>query len=257
VSGSFTMQNTLAEGLHVAIIMDGNGRWATGRGLPRVAGHRAGVAAVRRAVERAPHLGITRLTLYAFSSDNWSRPAQEVRSIFWLMRAYLRLEKERLRRADVRLEVIGRRDRLPDVLVREIIQTEFATAEGRRLHLRVAVDYSSRDAITRAAAGVTSALPHDRLPSAEVLGRMLAQALTADSGEVDLLIRTGGEKRLSDFLLWESAYAELLFTDRKWPDFDATDLDAALGEFNSRQRRFGGIPAGTSHSAASSMDGER
>jgi undecaprenyl diphosphate synthase len=251
------MQSKLPEGLHVAIIMDGNGRWATRRGLPRVAGHRAGVAAVRRIVERAPDLGISRLTLYAFSSENWRRPASEVQSIFWLLRAYLRLENQRLRNTGVRLEVIGRRDRLPELLLREIVHTEFATAEGRRLHLRVAVDYSSRDAITRAAAGVATDLQHDRPPSAEVLGRMLAQALTAESGEVDLLIRTGGEKRLSDFLLWESAYAELLFTDRMWPDFDATDLDAALGEFRRRERRFGGIPAAVSHSADSLTDGGR
>jgi undecaprenyl diphosphate synthase len=250
------MQSTFPEGLHVAIIMDGNGRWATRRGLPRVAGHRAGVAAVRRTVERAPDLGISRLTLYAFSSDNWRRPASEVQSIFWLLRAYLRLEKERLRHADVRLEVIGRRDRLPELLLREIVQTELATAEGRRLYLRVAVDYSSRDAITRAAAGVSTALCEDPPPSADLLRGMLMQALTADSGEVDLLIRTGGEKRLSDFLLWESAYAELLFTDRMWPDFDATDLDAALREFRRRERRFGGVPA-ASHSAAPSTGGAR
>jgi undecaprenyl diphosphate synthase len=249
------MQSNLPEGLHVAIIMDGNGRWATRRGLPRVAGHRAGVAAVRRTVERAPDSGISRLTLYAFSSENWRRPASEVESIFWLLRAYLRLEKERLRNAGVRLEVIGRRDRLPETLLREIVHTEFATAEGRRLHLQVAVDYSSRDAITRAAAGVAAAVHHDRPPSAEVLGRLFAQALTADGGEVDLLIRTGGEKRLSDFLLWESAYAELLFTDRMWPDFDVTDLDAALGEFRRRERRFGGVPAAPPPSAASSTGG--
>ncbi len=254
------MQSTFPEGLHVAIIMDGNGRWATRRGLPRVAGHRAGVAAVRRTgrtVERAPDLGISRLTLYAFSSENWRRPASEVQSIFWLLRAYLRLEQERLRRADVRLEVIGRRDRLPERLLREIVQTEFATAEGRRLHLRVAVDYSSRDAITRAAAGVSTALSEDPPPSADLLRGMLMQALSADSREVDLLIRTGGEKRLSDFLLWESAYAELLFIDRMWPDFDATDLNAALRDFSSRQRRFGGIPAAASPSVASSMGGAR
>jgi undecaprenyl diphosphate synthase len=238
--------------LHVAIIMDGNGRWAMRRGLPRVAGHRAGVATLRRVVERAPDLGIRRLTLYAFSSENWRRPADEVQNIFWLLRAYLRLETEKLRQRDARLEVIGRRDRLPKLLLREIVQAEYATAEGRRLHLRVAVDYSSRDAITRAAAGVTAALSRDRPPSADQLGRMLAQALTADSGEVDLLIRTGGEKRLSDFLLWESAYAELLFTDRMWPDFDAADLDAALGEFGRRERRFGGLPAATARASASS-----
>ena len=171
--------------------MDGNGRWATRRGLPRVAGHRAGVAAVRRVVEHAPDVGINRLTLYAFSSNNWSRPAREVQSIFGLMRAYLRLETERLRKAGVRLQIIGRRDRLPKLLLREIGQAEFATAGNCRFHLRVAMDYSSRDAITRAAAGVSSALQHDRPPSAEELGRMLDQALTADVGGVDLLIRTG------------------------------------------------------------------
>lgn len=254
--GNFLVQDGAREGLHVAIIMDGNGRWATRRGLPRVAGHRAGVAAVRRVVEHAPDLGIRRLTLYAFSSDNWSRPAHEVQSIFWLMRAYLRLETERLRQRGARLEVIGRRDRLPKPLLREIAQAECATAEGRCLHLRVAVDYSSRDAITRAAFGVSTAFRHDRPPSAELLGRMLSQALTTGSGDVDLLIRTGGEKRLSDFLLWESAYAELLFTDRMWPDFDATGLDAALGEFRRRERRFGGVPSAW-QLAESSMDGAR
>ena len=241
----------MRKGLHVAIIMDGNGRWATQSGLPRVAGHRAGVAAVRRVVEHAPALGIRWLTLYAFSSDNWRRPADEVESIFWLMRAYLRLETERLRQHGARLEIIGRRDRLPNLLLREIGQAEYATAEGSRLHLRIAIDYSSRDTITRAVARATNALSPDQPPSADVLGRMLAQALTAESGEVDLLIRTGGVKRLSDFLLWESAYAELLFTDRMWPDFDATDLDAALAEFTRRERRFGGVPVATAHSVES------
>jgi undecaprenyl diphosphate synthase len=212
---------------------------------------------VRRVVEHAPDVGIKRLTLYAFSSDNWSRPAREVQSIFWLMRAYLRLETERLRQAGARLQVIGRRDRLPKILLREIEQAEFATAGGRRLHLRVAVDYSSRDAITRAVAGVSTALLHDRPPSAELLGRMLTQTLTDESGEVDLLIRTGGEKRLSDFLLWESAYAELLFTDRMWPDFEATDLDDAMREFRRRERRFGGVPEAPSYSVAPSLGGAR
>src|SRR5467141_4133673 len=227
--------------MHVAIIMDGNGRWATRRGLPRVAGHRAGIASVRRVVEHAPDLGIRRLTLYAFSSDNWRRPADEVEIIFWLLRAYLRLETERLRQHGIRLEIIGRRDRLPNLLLREIAQAEYATLEGRRFHLCVAVDYSSRDAITRAASGVTSALPPDR-PSTDLMGRMMAEALTAETGDVDLLIRTGGEKRLSDFLLWESAYAELLFTDRMWPDFTAADLQAAVNEFHTRERRFGTVP---------------
>jgi undecaprenyl diphosphate synthase len=242
------VQSDVRKELHVAIIMDGNGRWATRRGLPRVAGHRARVATVRRVVERAPDLGIRWLTLYAFSSDNWNRPADEVESLFWLLRAYLRMETERLRQNSVRLEIIGRRDRLDNLLLREISRAEEATAEGRRLHLRIAVDYSSRDSITRAAAGMVVALSPDRPTSSDLLRPMLAQALTAESGEVDLLIRTGGEKRLSDFLLWESAYAELLFTDRTWPDFDAADLDAALAEFKRRERRFGSVPAATTAS---------
>jgi undecaprenyl diphosphate synthase len=236
------VQNDVQKDLHVAIIMDGNGRWATRRGLPRIAGHRAGVATVRRVVEHAPDLGIRWLTLYAFSSNNWKRPADEVESLFWLLRAYLRMETEKLRQNSVRLEIIGRRDRLDDLLLQEICRAEEATAGGQRLHLRVAVDYSSRDAITRAAAGMVLGLA-DGPTSPDQLRSVLSRMLTAESGEVDLLIRTGGEKRLSDFLLWESAYAELLFTDRTWPDFDVTDLDAALAEFKRRERRFGRVPA--------------
>jgi undecaprenyl diphosphate synthase len=218
--------------MHVAIIMDGNGRWAQRRGLPRMAGHRAGVATVRRVVERAVDVGVERLTLYAFSSDNWRRPAAEVQSIFWLLRAFLRLDTERLRRRGVRLEVIGRRDRLSDVVLREIEKAEAATRKGDGLHLRVAIDYSSRDAITRAAARLFGA------------GAISLEGLSHALGaEVDLLIRTGGESRLSDFLLWECAYAELLFTEQMWPDFDGDDLDAALAQFKRRERRFGGIPA--------------
>jgi undecaprenyl diphosphate synthase len=239
------------DGLHVAIIMDGNGRWAMRRGLPRVAGHRAGIAAVRRAVERAVDLGITRLTLYAFSSENWSRPASEVQSIFWLLRAFLRLEGKRLRQRGVRLQVIGRRDRLAKSVLREIDRAESLTSAGRRLHLCVAIDYSSREAITRAAADVTAVLLNQGSSSLDSFRRLLTQALTAEGGEVDLLIRTGGEKRLSDFLLWESAYAELLFTDRMWPEFDERDLDLALEEFHRRERRFGGVPAITVQPATS------
>jgi len=232
------MQSEKRQGLHVAIIMDGNGRWATRRGLPRIAGHRAGVAALRRVVERAPDVGISRLTVYAFSSDNWRRPTSEVQGIFWLLRAFLRLETQRLRQRGARLQVIGRRDRLGKSVLREIDRTECATATGRRLHLRVAIDYSSRDAITRAAATATAG----GLPPHDSFGSLLTQALIAESGDVDLLIRTGGEKRLSDFLLWESAYAELIFTDTMWPDFDERDLESALDEFGRRQRRFGGVP---------------
>ncbi len=201
--------------LHVAIIMDGNGRWATRRGLPRAAGHRAGAQAVRRVVEAAPDLGLRALTLYAFSADNWSRPPSEVAALLRLFARHLRTETPRLATHAVRLSVVGRRDRLPAPLVAAIEAAERATADGGRLHLRLAIDYSARAAIR-------------------------AGAILPD---VDLLIRTGGEQRLSDFLLWECAYAELWFTDRMWPDFAGADLAAALADFQARERRFGGLPA--------------
>ena len=240
------MHGKFADGLHLAIIMDGNGRWATRRGLPRSAGHRAGVVALRRIVEHAPDVGIRCLSVYAFSSDNWRRPASEVQSIFWLLRAFLRLETERLRQRGARIQVIGRRDRLPQNALRAIEKAESATAAGTRLHLRVAVDYSSRYAITSAAADAAGAHHQQTPDSPDLLSCTLREALMADAGEVDLLIRTGGEKRLSDFLLWESAYAELVFTDRMWPDFDEADLDAALSEYRHRERRFGSVPVAVS-----------
>jgi undecaprenyl diphosphate synthase len=231
------MQSESHKGLHVAIIVDGNGRWATRRGLPRVAGHRAGVASVRRVVERSLDLGIARLTLYAFSSDNWRRPASEVQGILWLLRAFLRLETERLRRRGVRLRVIGRRDRLPNAVLCEIEKAESITAAGSCLSLCVAIDYSARDAITRAAIEVNAFLLNKKPSSPDLFQ--------------PLLIRTGGEKRLSDFLLWESANAELLFTDRMWSDFEVANFDTALDEFNRRERRFGEVPATNLHSATS------
>ena len=236
------IQSTLQSSskLHVAIIMDGNGRWATRRGLPRTAGHRAGAGAVRRVVEGAPSLGVTTLTLFAFSSDNWKRPAEEVEALLWLLRAYLRAEARRLAESGARLSVIGRRDRLPTRLRREIHRAEQATATGRRLHLRVALDYSSRESIARAAAGLVDLRSSSSSePLSERISRALAEA--SGSAEVDLLIRTGGEQRLSDFLLWECAYAELCFTERMWPDFDADDLRAAIDEFHRRDRRFGSV----------------
>jgi len=240
------MRHGSDHGLHVAIIMDGNGRWATRRGLPRVAGHRAGVASVRRVVERALDRGVRRLTLYAFSSDNWRRPPAEVESIFWLLRAFLRLETRRLRDRGARLQVIGRRDRLPVPVLREIEKAEMQTAGGRSIHICVAIDYSSRDAIARAATHVGAVLAGHGGPTPDLYGLLLAEALSSNGADVDLLIRTGGEKRLSDFLLWESAYAELHFTDRMWPDFNEADLDAALDEFSRRERRFGAVPESAS-----------
>jgi undecaprenyl diphosphate synthase len=207
--------------------MDGNGRWALARGLPRVAGHYAGVEAARRVVEAAPAAGVGVLTLFAFSSDNWRRPPVEVDTLMKLMGSYLDRETTRCARDGVRLEIIGRRDRLDARLRDAIGQAEAATAAGGRLRLRIAVDYSARDAILQAAGGTS--------PSRESMDGALGPA-------VDLLIRTGGEQRLSDFLLWECAYAELVFSRRMWPDFSGADLDSAVREFCGRQRRFGGIP---------------
>jgi undecaprenyl diphosphate synthase len=239
------MSRVTSSGLHVAIIMDGNGRWAARRGLPRVAGHRAGLTAARRTVEHADAMGVRCLTLYAFSSDNWRRPAAEVERIFWLLRAFLRLETEGLRKRGARLSVIGRRDRMPRAALGAIERAERVTADGRGLHLRVAIDYSSREEMARAAceaAGRGSEKGVEKVLGPERMRAAMTSALSGESGDVDLLIRTGGEKRLSDFLLWECAYAELFFTERMWPEFGEADLDAALEEFGRRERRFGAVP---------------
>ncbi len=227
------------EGIHVAIIMDGNGRWATARGRPREWGHRHGADAVRRVVESAPGLGIGTLTLYAFSSDNWARPASEVRTLMRLLSRYLGSEAKELRESDVRLCVVGRRDRLEPGLVRDIESVEADTANGRRLLLRLAVDYSSRDLLVRAVQEAASVDQLDREDMAALLGR--AMHCREPAPDVDLLIRTGGEQRLSDFLLWECAYAELLFTPVMWPDYDGEHLRAAVEEFRARDRRFGRV----------------
>jgi undecaprenyl diphosphate synthase len=223
--------------MHVAIIMDGNGRWAERRGLARSAGHRAGARAVRRIVEAAARTSLNVLTLYAFSADNWTRPAQEVASLMRLLKRYLVSETARCLENGVRLSVIGRRDRLSADLVRTIENTERLTSGGNGLQLRLAIDYSARESIARAAALV-------RGPdcSQGEFERCLADAVNSEvHAPVDLLIRTGGEHRLSDFLLWECAYAELVFVDQYWPDFDEAAFDSALREFANRDRRFGGL----------------
>lgn len=217
---------------HVAIIMDGNGRWATRRGLPRVAGHKAGANAVRRTIEAAPGLGISVLTLYAFSEDNWSRPPREVSALMKLLGRYLVQETDRCIANGVRLQAIGRRDRLPAPLAGMLGEAERRTADGRRLLLRLAIDYSSRHAILDAARKASDNFTEDRFSS--LIGP-----------DVDLLIRTSGEQRLSDFLLWECAYAEMVFTPRLWPDFNSDDLAQAVAEFQRRERRFGAISATT------------
>ena len=230
--------------LHAAIVPDGNGRWAVARGLPRAAGHRAGVDAVRRCVRAAPALGIGTLTIDALSSDNWKRPRAEVVSILGCIAGFLLGEVAGHRTEGVRVTVIGRRDRLPDDVRRVIEAAESATAAGTALHLRLAVDYSSRDAILAAAragdatpAAVGAALGADGLPARPV-------------PDLDLIVRTGGEVRLGDFLLWESAYAELVFVRTPWPEFGAGDLAAAVAEYGRRERRFGGLSAHDTRAAA-------
>lgn len=218
--------------LHIAIIMDGNGRWAMQRGLPRAAGHSAGAETLRRIVEAAPECGVGVLTVYAFSADNWKRPPAEVASLMALLEFYLQSETPRCRVNGVKMSVIGRRDRLTDAVRAAIESAERETAGGAILELRLAIDYSARDAILDAshrAGGVR-------------LTRERFEQLLGEPRPVDILIRTGGEQRLSDFLLWECAYAELMFTSRMWPDFSPYDLDRAVQQYARRERRFGAIP---------------
>jgi undecaprenyl diphosphate synthase len=225
----------LRDKLHVGIIMDGNGRWAVRRGLSRLRGHEAGIEAIRRTIEAAPGKGVGTLTLYAFSTDNWRRPKAEVTGLMALLRFYLANEVESLVRNGVRLTVIGRRDRLPHGIAAAIEGAERATAGGEALRVRIAIDYSARDAILNAAAQIVG--------SGNLTRELFSRFVTGEVGlrDVDLIIRTSGEKRLSDFLLWESAYAELHFTERMWPDFEADDLAEALTSFHRRERRFGGL----------------
>jgi undecaprenyl diphosphate synthase len=219
--------------LHVAIIMDGNGRWGVRQGLSRCDGHHAGADAVRRTVEAAPDLGVTTLTLFAFASANWQRPTDEVEALMALFRSYLAEDAPRLIDGGARLSMIGRRDRLPADLAAAAGEIETATASGNRLNLRIALDYSSREAIALAAARLGPS------GSLDDLDRLIAG--DPEIGPVDLLIRTGGEQRLSDFMLWECAFAELWFTRRMWPEFDGSDLAQAIADFRRRNRTFGAV----------------
>jgi undecaprenyl diphosphate synthase len=230
--------------LHIAIIMDGNGRWAERRGLPRLAGHHAGERALRCIVAAAPSLSVSTLTAYAFSADNWKRPAAEVNGLMALLEFHLNRQLEVCLEQGVRISVIGRRDRVPAGARRAIEDAERFTCQGKRLHLRLAIDYSSRDSLFTAWRAMGS------LPDRNCFTERF------DSPDVDLLIRTGGEQRLSDFLLWESAYAELYFTAVMWPDFGECELVAALEEFRSWQRRFGALPATIARSTDSGPGAE-
>jgi len=225
---------------HVAIIMDGNGRWARSRGLPRIAGHKRGAEAVRRTVKAAAELGIGYLTLYGFSSENWKRPPTEVDDLMGLLRLYLASEIEELDRNGVRLRVIGQRDRLHPEIVQLIGAAEARTAGNARLNLTVALSYGGRAEIAHAARCLAFEVKAGRLDPAAIDETQFARhLLTAGIPDPDLLIRTSGEKRVSNFLLWQCAYAELVFLDRLWPDFAREDLEFAVREYHGRDRRYG------------------
>ena len=230
---------------HVAVIMDGNGRWAKARGLPRTAGHKKGVDAVRRTVEAAGELGIGYLTIFSFSSENWRRPEEEVSDLMQLLRFYLRSEIADLHRNGVRLRVIGDRSRLSSDIVGLIENAETLTRDNRKLTLVVALSYGSRQEITLAARRLAEEVKAGMLDPSEITEDRFSERLfTADIPDPDLIVRTSGEKRISNFLLWQAAYAELVFVDTLWPDFTKRDLEAAIEEFHRRERRFGAT-AGT------------
>ncbi len=237
--------------IHLAILMDGNGRWAESRGLSRSAGHRAGVEAVRRIVRAAPSFGIDALTLFAFSSSNWQRDPQEVGALFGLLEKFFFSEALNASQHDVRISAIGRRDRLPSTMLSAVESAESATAGNTGLDLRIAVDYSGREAILRTACWMVSSTEVTQREFSRRLAEVTHTPEDLPSRDVDLLIRTGGEQRLSDFLLWECAYAELYFTDRMWPDFTAADLELAIRDFRGRDRRFGAVPASVASVSAS------
>ena len=225
---------------HVAVIMDGNGRWAKARGLPRTAGHKKGVDAVRRTVEAAGDLGIGYLTIFSFSSENWRRPEEEVSDLMQLLRFYLRSEIADLHRNGVRLRVIGDRSRLSNDITALIENAEALTGDNRKLTLVVALSYGSRQEITLAARRLAEEVRAGTLDPADITEDRFSEHLfTADIPDPDLIVRTSGEKRISNFLLWQAAYAELVFVDTLWPDFSKRDLEAAIEEFHRRERRFG------------------
>ena len=229
---------------HVAIIMDGNGRWARARGLPRSAGHKAGVDALRRAVRAASDFGIEILTIYSFSTENWQRPKTEVLFLLDLVKRFIRQDVAELHAAGVKIRVIGSRGDLDDKLVAMLSDAEKLTASNTKLELVVAFNYGSRQELARAAQKLASAVAEGRMTLDQITpGSLEAELDTADLPDPDLLIRTGGEMRMSNFLLWQCAYTEFVFVPEFWPDFDEKILAAALNEFRGRDRRFGGLKA--------------
>jgi len=227
---------------HVAIIMDGNGRWAKARGLPRVAGHRRGADAVRRVVRGAGELGIPVLTLFAFSTENWTRPADEVNDLMGLLRHYLRNELEELHKNGARLRVIGNRDGLAADIVRDIADAEKMTHANGRIDVNICINYGARDEILQATRNLARRVAAGEVAAEDIdETRFEQELLTAGVPDPDLLIRTSGEQRISNFLLWQCAYAELVFVDTLWPDFGKDHLEQAIAEFRRRERRYGGV----------------
>ncbi len=226
---------------HIAIIMDGNGRWAKARGLPRNLGHRQGVDTVRNVVRACRDLGVEYLTLYAFSSENWKRPVAEVAGLMDLLRLYIRRELEELRRNGVRIRVIGDRSRLAADIVPMIEEAEAKTAENRRMTLVIALSYGGQDEIIAACRRIAEAVAAGQLRPEQIdRATIESHLLTVGIPDPDMVIRTSGEQRLSNFLIWQSAYSEMLFVDKLWPDFTAADLEAAIADFQRRERRYGG-----------------
>ena len=231
---------------HVAIIMDGNGRWAAARGLPRAEGHRRGVEALRRTIRAASDLGIKFITIFSFSAENWSRPAKEVGELMGLLRRFVRNDLADLHRSGVRVRVIGEREGLDPDIGRLLIEAEELTKDNDGLTLVVAFNYGARQEITRAARRIAEQVAQGKLSPAEISMDSVTACLDApDIPDPDLIIRTSGEQRLSNFLLWQSAYSELVFVPTYWPDFDRTALEAAIREYQQRERRFGGLVAKT------------
>jgi undecaprenyl diphosphate synthase len=227
---------------HIAIIMDGNGRWAKRRSLPRSAGHKQGVEAIRRTVRASLEIGIEHLTLYSFSSENWSRPADEVKYLLTLLRRFVHQDVSELHAAGVKVNVIGNRENLAKDLVGLIEQSEKMTEGNSAMTLNMAFNYGSRDEITRAARHLACEVAAGRLDPDLIDETSISNVIdTAGIPDPDLVIRTSGEQRLSNFLLWQCAYAELVFFDEHWPDFSSEHLERAIGVFNTRERRFGGV----------------
>jgi undecaprenyl diphosphate synthase len=227
---------------HVAIIMDGNGRWAKARGLPRVAGHRRGADSVRRVIRGAAEIGIPVLTLFAFSTENWARPAAEVSDLMGLLRHYLRHELDELHRNGARLRVIGDRDRLAPDIVKDIVDAEARTHANTRIDVNICINYGARDEILRASRNLARKVAAKEMTAEQIdEAAFEKELLTSGLPDPDLLIRTSGEQRISNFLLWQCAYAELIFTDTLWPDFDKSHLEEAVAKFRRRERRYGGV----------------